>query len=67
MNRTIPQVSLRFNVPLWTATRCKRRYANPFLASLPQFRQVPGTQHCVIDRQEIQPAMREIQRVIGNV
>jgi hypothetical protein len=49
-------------LPLWTATRCKRRYANrsAFLASLPQFRQVPGTQHCVIDRQEIQQAMREI-------
>lgn len=67
MSRTIPQVSLRFNVahldrdPVLEALRKQLR----LLASLLQFRQVPGTQHYVIDREEIQTAMRDIQRVIG--
>jgi hypothetical protein len=66
MNRAIPQVALRFNVapldrdPMQEALRKQLR----LLASLLQFRQVPGTQHYVIDRQEIVAAMRDLQQVI---
>lgn len=68
MNRTTPQVALRFNVapldrdPMQEALRRQLQ----LLASLLQFRQVPGTQHYVIGREEIQSAMRDIQRVIEN-
>ncbi len=67
MRSITPQVSLRFNVapldrePMKEALRRQLR----LFASLLQFRQVPGTQHYVIDREEIQHAMNDIQRVIG--
>jgi hypothetical protein len=66
MSTTIPQVALRFNVapldrdPMQEALRKQHR----LLASLLQFRQVPGTQHYVIDREEIQAAMRDIEKAI---
>ena len=66
MSTTIPQLALRFNVapldrdPMQEALRKQLR----LLASLLQFRHVPGTQHYVIDREEIQTAMRDIERAI---
>ena len=66
MSRTATQVALRFNIapldrdPMREVLRKQLR----LLASLLQFRQVPGTEHCVIDRDEIQSAILEIQRVM---
>ena len=66
MSTTIPQVALKFNIapldrdPMQEALRKQLR----LMASLLQFRQVPGTQHYVIDREEIQAAMRDIERAI---